>query len=198
MTRGQAPHTAARYASSAPDTCRVLADETRETGFMQTPTVLSRDPLTIYLNDHLLGATAGVELARRSASANAGSEFGAPLEQLAEEIDQDRDELIATIERLGCRVDRVKVAVGWMAEKLGRLKPNGQFTGYSPLARLLELEGLIAGIYAKRALWQVLKTSATESNQLKHTPLTALIERADTQLERVHGLHHEAARLVLG
>ena len=33
--------------------------------------------LAIYLNDHLAGSTAGVELARRTAHENDGSELGA-------------------------------------------------------------------------------------------------------------------------
>ncbi len=43
---------------------------------------------------------------------------------------------------LGVPQDRVKNAMGWGAEKLGRLKPNGQLTGYSPLSRMVELKGL--------------------------------------------------------
>ena len=35
---------------------------------------------------------------------------------------------------------RAKDGAAWVAEKLGRLKTNGQLTGYSPLSRLVELE----------------------------------------------------------
>ena len=42
---------------------------------MEKPALLSTDLLTIYLNDHLAGATAGVELARRAAGENKGSEL---------------------------------------------------------------------------------------------------------------------------
>ena len=38
----------------------------------------------------------------------------------------------------------------------GRLKPNGQLTGYSPLSRLVELEGLSLGITGKLGLWRAL------------------------------------------
>jgi hypothetical protein len=165
---------------------------------MQTPTLLSRDPLEIYLNDHLLGATAGVELARRTASENAGSEFGPPLEELAAEIEEDREVLLATIARLGYRVDRVKVAVGWSAEKLGRLKPNGQITGYSPLGRVLELEGLSTGIIGKRALWSALATIAGEKEGLQPERFEALLARAEAQLKVVQGLLGSAAPLALG
>ena len=46
--------------------------------------------LGIYLNDHLAGSTAGVEMARRTRSANADTEFGEPLALLCGEIEADR------------------------------------------------------------------------------------------------------------
>ena len=124
---------------------------------MDMPALLSRDVPTIYLNDHLAGATAGLELVGRMVSENEDGAFGAPLRKLRAEIEEDRDELISIIERLGHPVDRVKIAVGWTAEKVGRLKPNGQLRGYSPLGRMLELETLLGGITAKLALWQALE-----------------------------------------
>ena len=54
--------------------------------------------------------------------------------------------------------DRVKVTAAWVGEKAGRLKPNGQLTGYSPLSRVVELEGLSLGIEGKRLLWVSLGT----------------------------------------
>ena len=127
------------------------------------PALLSSDHLTIYLNDHLAGATAGADLARRTAAENAGTEFGPALRELADEIGRDRDELLAIIDELGRPVDHVKAAVGWSIEKLGRLKPNGRVFGYSPLSRLLELEGLASGIRGKAALWRALATVSPET-----------------------------------
>ncbi len=85
-----------------------------------------------------------------------GASSDAELQELSAEIQHDREELIAIITGLGQPVDRAKVALGWTAEKVGRLKPNGRLRGYSPLGRLLELEGLLAGIHAKQALWRAL------------------------------------------
>ena len=57
------------------------------------------------------------------------------------QIEEDVDALRDLMARLGVKPDRVKEAMGWTAEKLGRLKLNGQLLGYSPLSRLVELEG---------------------------------------------------------
>ena len=53
-----------------------------------------------------------------------------------------------------------KVIAAWGAEKVGRLKPNGQLRGYSPLSRLIELEMLQLGIAGKMAMWTVLDSAA--------------------------------------
>ncbi len=159
---------------------------------MKAPAILTRNPRAIYLNDHLAGATAGVELARRAASENDGTEFGPPLRRLAQEIAQDREELVSLITEFGYPIDRVKVAVGWSAEKVGRLKPNGHVVGYTPLGRLLELEGLLAGVHAKQALWRALAT--TDEAQPR---LAALLARADEQAKTLEDLQRKAADLAI-
>ena len=45
--------------------------------------------------------------------------------------------------------DHIKVFGGWALEKLSRLKPNGALIAYSPLDRVVELEGLTVGITGK-------------------------------------------------
>jgi ferritin-like metal-binding protein YciE len=164
---------------------------------MDTPALLSNDSLTIYLNDHLAGATAGADLAARAASENEGSEFGEALAELAREIAKDRDELLSIMGSLERQVDHVKLAVGWTAEKFARLKPNGRVFGYSPLSRLLELEGLAGGIRGKRALWRALAAAADVHADLDAARLELLAARADDQLEVVDRLHGRAAALAL-
>jgi hypothetical protein len=165
---------------------------------MRTPTLLSRDLLTVYVNDHLAGGAFGRDLAARTLAANRGTEFEAPLAALATAIEEDlrsADEIRA---RLGIPRDRVKAAGGWAAEKVGRLKPNGQLTGYSPLSRLLELEGLAGGVQAKRSLWQALRVLAPREPRLDTEELDRLIARADEQLDELESLRPRAAALALG
>src|SRR6266540_6942323 len=123
---------------------------------MTTPPIHQKR-LSTYLNDHLAGSTAGLELAKRSASSNAGAPYGDFLAGLVKEIDEDRATLMDLMERLGVGKDRLKVSLGWAAEKVGRLKLNDQLIGYSPLSRLIELEGLLLGVSGKRALWMALQ-----------------------------------------
>src|SRR5690349_6467802 len=99
---------------------------------------LSRDLLPIYLNDHLAGANAGRDLARRAAHSNQGTELGDFLDWLAGEVEADRAQLVDVMERLDVSRDPLKAGAGWLAEKLGRLKPNGRLLEYSPLSRVIE------------------------------------------------------------
>jgi hypothetical protein len=140
---------------------------------------VTRNLLAIYLNDHLAGATAGLELVRRARGSNQGTPLGEYLDRLTAEIDEDRDMLIEAMNRLDVRRDPIKVAAGWSGEKLGRLKLNGQLTGYSPLSRVVELEGLHIGITGKLELWRTLQR--TSERRLRTIDLEALIKRAEAQ-----------------
>jgi hypothetical protein len=153
------------------------------------------DLLAIYLNDHYAGSTAGLELVRRTRASNEGGELGEFLERLAREIEEDRQALERIMERLGVRRDPLKYGFGWAAEKVGRLKLNGQLRGYSPLSRLVELEGLHLGISTKLSLWEVL--SSTHAAELEQLDLDRLIERARRQLDELKPFRLEAARTAL-
>lgn len=153
--------------------------------------------LSIYLNDHLAGATAGLELAKRTAGSNKNHASGEVLRQIADEIDSDRETLKDVMKRLDIGRDPVKPLVAWALEKAGRLKPNGHILGYSPLSRLEELEGLTAGVTGKRSLWRVLHQTIADDERLEGVDFATLIERADSQLERLGALREPAAAQAL-
>jgi hypothetical protein len=155
--------------------------------------------LATYLNDHLAGATAGRELARRIAASNRGSErYGPPAKQLAIEVEEDRESLLAAMRALGVGSDRVKVAAGWSAEKLGRLKPNGRLLSYSPLSRLIELEAMTLGVHGKLALWESLLEVFPGDERLEEVGLERLTGRARAQIETLEQLRLAASHEALG
>ena len=147
--------------------------------------------LAIYLGDHFAGATAGVELARRVRSSNRDqADFGPPLARLCEEIEADRETLRQLMERLEVSPGRLKPVAGWLAEKLGRLKLNGQLHGYAPLSRVVELEGLSIGITGKRCLWRTLEMAL--GAQWEGFDFSVLAERAAKQRDTVEELRQRA------
>ncbi len=153
------------------------------------------DLLGTYLNDHLAGATGGLELARRARDSNEGNEYGELLSELADELAEDREGLKALISELGYRHDHVKVAGGWLGEKAGRLKPNGALLSYSPLSRVVELEGLTVGVTGKRSMWLNLQAAGVKP---KSVDLAGLEAQANSQLERLEPLRKRAAAEAFG
>jgi hypothetical protein len=154
--------------------------------------------LGIYLNDHLGGSTAGIELVRRACTANQGSELGRFLAELTMQIESDRRTLQRIMDELGIRRDHAKVAGGWMLEKAGRLKLNGQLRGYSPLSRLVELEGLALGVTGKLAVWKALRLLADDEPALDGAELDRLVDSAEEQQRGLEEHRMAAARGALG
>jgi hypothetical protein len=148
--------------------------------------------LATYLNDHLAGSTAGLELVKRAASENEGSPLGDFLSALSDEIAEDREALEELMESLDVGTDHKKVAAAWVGEKVGRLKPNAQLRGYSPLSPLVELEALSLGIEGKRLLWISLQGIAA-GHGLAPERFSDLEARASDQRSRVEGFRVEVA-----
>jgi hypothetical protein len=155
---------------------------------------MDRKLLRIYLQDHLAGSTGGLELARRTRGANADTTYSEPLAKLADDIDADRRSLETIMEELGFGADRAKNMAFWAAEKAGRLKLNGQLTGYSPLSRMVEIEGLISGVNAKLSLWRTLRDVADSLPELDAGRIDRLIERAEQQIGTLQELRSRAGR----
>jgi hypothetical protein len=148
--------------------------------------------LGIYLNDHLGGSTVATQRCRASRDANRGNDVGAFLDGLLREIEQDRQTLLQVMASLGVRPSPLKTTLGWVVERVGRLKLNGRLTGYSPLSRLLELELLSLGVEGKRALWIVL--GDLDDQRLAGFDFAALAGRAQGQRDGLERHRREAAR----
>jgi hypothetical protein len=153
--------------------------------------------LAIYLNDHLAGSVVATELGKRVLRENRGTAFEEPLGWLLAQIKEDRATLVRILEELGVSRSRVKTGLAVILERLGRLKLNGQLTGYSPLSRLVELEGLALGVTGKLALWENLREIAPEEPGLAAFDFDELIRRAQEQLDRLREQRFAASRLGL-
>jgi hypothetical protein len=147
--------------------------------------------LSIYLNDHLAASTVGVELVKRARSENEGTALGEWLAGLSREIEEDRETLERLMDELGVRRDHLKAKGAWIAEKAGRLKLNGQLTGYSPLSRLAELEFLHLGVDGKLDMWKAL--GRTVGPQLDGFDFDQLAQRAERQARELEQHHLDAA-----
>jgi hypothetical protein len=148
--------------------------------------------LAVYLNDHLAGATAGTELARRAAAAQRDPAKRQIMSALADDIGEDRKALLDIMAALGVPVRGYKVWAGWVAEKAGRLKLNGSLRSRSPLSDLVELEMMRLGVEGKAAGWQTLRTLASSRQELDAARLDRLLARAQEQSGRLEDLRTDA------
>lgn len=155
------------------------------------------DYLAIYLRDHLASATGGIELARRLRRNEQETDVGPRLGDILAEIVQDRETLENVMAQLSIRPSELKNTAAWIGEKFARLKLNGRVVTRSPLSRIVELEGLIAGVAAKRSLWESLQALEAREN-LSAFDFESLIERADHQIDRLRKLHREVADQTFG
>jgi hypothetical protein len=156
------------------------------------------DLLGIYLNDHLAGSTGGLELARRAAGSAPSPAAGETLGRFAREVAEDRAALLALMGTLGVRVRRYKIGAAWVAEKAGRLKPNGHVLQRSPLSSLIELEALRLGVEGKAACWRALSTVAEHDPRISKERLEELLSRARRQAEALEELRVSVVATAFG
>lgn len=154
--------------------------------------------LGLYLNDHLAGATAGTELAKRLAGENRDRPGGQALAGLADDVGEDRAALLAVMATLDVPVRRYKEVLGWVGEKAGRLKLNGRVLSRSPLSQVVGLEAMLLGIEGKAALWRTLRARAAADSRLAVDGFDILLGRAREQAELVESLRVLAAAEAVG
>lgn len=157
-------------------------------------TTTAAEYLETYLQDHRAGAQMGSDLARRLVEENGGTPYEGFLAGLAQEIEHDVAALEEIMGRCDVSTSVLKTAGAKVAERLGRLKPNEQLTSYSPLSRVLELEGLRSGVQGKLCLWDSLAAIAPYDDRLDTAQIAGLRTRAERQLDGLREHHALAAR----
>ena len=152
------------------------------------------DALSIYLNDHLGGADAGIELARQLEQ-HAGEYLDSTtLIGLAEAIEDDRDVLRGLIGRFHARHHQTKEAAGWIAGQGPRIAPAEVLTCQQELSLLLHCEMLILGINGKQAMWEALIEVRSAYPALADIDLEQLVDRARQQRSQVESVRLHLAR----
>lgn len=154
--------------------------------------------LAAYLNDHLAGATGGAALARRIARSHRDNDESAVVQQLANDIEEDRRTLLVQMARLDVRPRVDKAALARIAELVGRVKPNGSLLRRTPLTSLFELEMMALGVAGKAAGWRSLLMRAATDERLTVSELEALVVRANEQAATLEELRLRAATSSFG
>lgn len=156
------------------------------------------DRLGTYLNDHLGGANAGVEMARTLQDAVRGGPDAELLGPIVEDVEADLEILRGIVEMLGGTPNPAKQVAGWVAEKAQRLGISEAVTGSPDLTRLLQAETLGLGVEGKLALWLALVAVVPSHPRLGTLDLPALADRARDQRRRLEAVRLAAAVRAFG
>lgn len=153
--------------------------------------------LTVYLNDHLSGAAAGLQLARSLRDNHEGTDLGEHMRELAAAIDEDRELLASLMDQIGAKKNPIKAAGAVAGELLTRAKFNLSLpgTGSSALARFERLEMLSVGIEGKCLLWRALAALDRPVGELDTATIRALEVRAMKQRDELEPYRVQAAML---
>ncbi len=155
------------------------------------------DPLDSYLNDHMAGSAAAVELVERIAANNEGTPLADHMERLRQEIEADQATLAEVIEGLGVTPSKPKQVAGKVLETLSRFRLNERVTGSADVSRLMELETLSLGIEGKAELWRALQQVKALRPELAGFDLDALVLRATAQRSALEPFRLQAAAQAL-
>ena len=158
---------------------------------------MAREHIATYLNDHLAGATAALELLEHLEKEHAGTEVGRLAAELRADVEADRQALESLMERLEVARSRTRKTAAWLAEKAAELKLRLDDPAGGSLRLFESLEALSLGIEGKRSLWRALAAAAEEAPDLQVADYKSLIRRAEEQRNRVEAARLEAARRAL-
>jgi hypothetical protein len=155
---------------------------------------MARDPLSTYLNDHLAGAVAAIELIEHLERAYDGDELGEWFGSLRADIEADRDVLRELMDGVGASPSPARVAVAWLSEKVARAKLRLDDPAGGALRLLEALDAIGSGIEGKRSLWLALDAATEAVPALRGPDYARLGRRALEQQARVDAVRRAAAR----
>jgi hypothetical protein len=158
---------------------------------------MTQDVLITYLNDHLAGSVAALELLDHLIPHEQGTERGTELIRIRAEVEEDQQTLLRGLQEVGGKESRVRSALAWLTEKIGQAKLRLDDPGTGQLRRFEALEALALGIQGKASLWRALASASTRLPQLRILDYTELERRAIDQFNRVDRLRLQVAPAAL-
>ncbi|GAA1588616.1 hypothetical protein GCM10009789_47680 [Kribbella sancticallisti] len=155
--------------------------------------MIEKERLGNYLQDHYAVSSAEIELFRRAADQQSDPVARTALTSMVEQVEDERAALERFLLAIGSKPDPMKNAGAWLAEKLGRLKPNGELIRRSPLSDVVELEALRLTVEGKACGWRVLRSLAADEDLFDAAELDRLLDHAGRQIEHLEELRMSAA-----
>jgi hypothetical protein len=163
---------------------------------LATPREMNSRPLITYLNDHLAGSVAAVQLLEHLLERGPGT-ASRQLQGIRNEIEEDQRVLQGILKDLGGKESPLRKAAAWLTEQVGQAKLRLDDPGDGDLRRFEALEALGLGIQGKASLWRALASVQARTPELQRIDFLRLERRAQDQFERVERLRLNAAQSAL-
>ncbi|PYL65251.1 MAG: hypothetical protein DMF25_04265 [Verrucomicrobia bacterium] len=180
-TSEQAGWVVAALVSSAEINYKAFAERNLSISIVE----LAMKALASYLNDHLAGSVAAIELLDHLIKEQSGQRLEKFLVDLRDDIRIDQEVLQNLIGKLDLEESSMRKVSAWVVEKIGRVKISFGGDEAEDLGLLQALEGLALGITGKKLLWRALGTVERDLSPLQGVDLARLEQRAVDQFERV-------------
>jgi hypothetical protein len=153
---------------------------------------MADQPIHVYLNDHLAGATAGVDLVKQAAERHDG-ELGEFFAELADEISADNNTLTSLMDQMDAHASGAKEVLAKAGSEISEAKFSGESTDDPEFGTFITLETLSIGVEGKICMWKALKVVADDYPELSSTDIDKLLERGQSQRDRIEGKRLEIA-----
>jgi hypothetical protein len=145
---------------------------------------MQQDALESYLNDHVAGSVAAIELLDHLVESSEDRGRKQFFEEIRTDVNEDQETLRGILRALGAEESGFRKAGAWLTEKVGRLKLQLEGAVRGSLHELEALEALALGVLGKLALWRALAV-AGGIEALRGVDLGELQRRAETQHARI-------------
>jgi hypothetical protein len=157
--------------------------------------MIDHDAIGVYLNDHLAGSVAALEIMERVCGAQANSHLATELAELKQAVESDQEILRELIAAYGKSESTLAKTLGWMGEKVSRAKNSLNRGDEDDLMLFEALEILALGFHGRLALWNLLATLQGDLQDGHDFPVLAI--RVREQIGRLERFRLHAGRIAL-
>lgn len=146
------------------------------------------DLLSLYMNDHVSGATAGVARLNHMAKQYQDTPHGENLNRIERELREERAFYLELIKRRDLPQRSYRQAIAWVAERAGRLKLNRRLLSTSPMTPVLESELMQSAIVGKLNGWRTL-AEYSDTLGVDKEVFERFIGQAERQIAELESMH---------
>jgi hypothetical protein len=155
---------------------------------------VSRKQIATYLNDHLAGSEAALEILDHLESSHGTGSVGEVARRLRTEITDERKVLKNLLDQLDASASVPRRVAGWLSEKALELKLIADDPGDGYLRLLEAVETLKLGVHGKLGLWVALQANEDVVPVLATVEYQPLIRQAEAQETLLESVRLDAAR----